>query len=39
VIAAAVPRQLHPVIVTGAAWDPTIAGYSTRQQYEAPLAA
>jgi len=39
VIAAAVLRQLHAVIVTGNAWDPTIARHGTRRKQETPIAA
>jgi transposase len=39
VIAAAVLRQLHAVIVTGKSWDPTIARYGTRRKQETPIAA
>ena len=39
VIAAAVLRQLHAVIVTGRAWDPAIARHGTQPQHEAPIAA
>ncbi len=39
VIAAAVLRQLHAVIVTGNAWDPAIARHGTRRKQETPIAA
>jgi hypothetical protein len=39
VIAAAVLRQLHAVIVTGKSWDPAIARYGTRRRQETPIAA
>jgi transposase len=39
VIAAAVLRQLHAVIVTGKSWDPAIARYGTRRKQETPIAA
>jgi hypothetical protein len=39
VIAATVLRQLHAVIVTGTAWDPTIARCGTQRMHEAPIAA
>jgi transposase len=39
VIAAAVLRQLHAVIVTGNAWDPDIARYGTRPKHQTPIAA
>ena len=39
VIAAAILRQLHAVITTGRAWDPTIATHGTRTVIEAPIAA
>jgi transposase len=32
VIAAAILRQLHAVITTGRAWDPTVATHGTRHQ-------
>jgi transposase len=39
VIAAAVLRQLHAVIVTGKSWDPAIARYGTRRKQQTPIAA
>ncbi|MDQ1542041.1 MAG: transposase [Actinomycetota bacterium] len=39
VIAAAILRQLHAVITTGRAWDPTIATHGTRTVSEVPIAA
>jgi transposase len=39
VIAAAILRQLHAVITTGRAWDPTIATHGTRTTIDAPIAA
>jgi transposase len=39
VIAAAVLRQLHAVIVTGTAWDPVIARHGTRRKQPTPIAA
>jgi transposase len=39
VIAAAVLRQLHAIIVTGSAWDPAIARYGTRRKTATKLAA
>jgi transposase len=39
VIAAAVLRQLHAVIVTGKSWDPAIATHGTRRKQETPIAA
>jgi transposase len=39
VIAAAVLRQLHAVIVTGRAWDPAIARHGTQRRQQTPIAA
>jgi transposase len=39
VIAAAILRQLHAVITTGRAWDPTIATHGTRTATPTPIAA
>ena len=39
VIAAAILRQLHAVITTGQAWDPTIATHGNSSPMTAPLAA
>jgi hypothetical protein len=39
VIAAAILRQLHAVIVTGRAWDPAIAAHGTRPRTGTPIAA
>jgi transposase len=39
VIAAAVLRQLHAVIVTGTAWDPATARHGTRRKQPTPIAA
>jgi transposase len=39
VIAAAILRQLHAVITTGRAWDPTIATHGTRTAAPTPIAA
>lgn len=39
VIAAAILRQLHAVITTGRAWDPTIATHGTRTVTPTPIAA
>jgi hypothetical protein len=39
VIAAAVLRQLHAVIVTGNTWNPAIARYGTQKKTKTDLAA
>jgi transposase len=39
VIAAAVLRQLHAVIVAGKSWNPAIARHGTRRKQETPIAA
>jgi hypothetical protein len=39
VIAAAILRQLHAVITTGRAWNPTIATHGTRIVMDPPIAA
>jgi len=39
VIAAAILRQLHAVITTGRAWNPTIATHGTRTVIDPPIAA
>jgi transposase len=39
VIAAAILRQLHAVIITGQRWDPVIATHATAQPAEMPIAA
>jgi transposase len=39
VIAAAILRQLHAVVITGRRWDPAIATHGTRQLVAAATAA